>query len=271
MLYHGHEKETGLQMNLPEIKRPLVIAHRGYGSKYPENTLAAFSAAVDVGAAMVELDVTLTRDRKLIVIHDDTLDRTTDGTGMVSQYDLAELKRFDAGSWLGNRFRGERLPTLEEALDAVGDETALNIEIKSIAYEETHHPDTIENQVIDLIYAKNCGNSVLISSFDDRILKNVRRLDTRLPISIISRKTPDKHTFEKWKKLDLFSWHPQYQIVTGRDVALMHKSNIVVFPYTVNAPKDADQLLQMQVDGMFTDDPALMLRHMAEIEHRMDN
>ena len=116
-------------MKFSEIKRPLVIAHRGYREKYPENTLAAFNAAVDAGAPMIELDVSLTKDRKLIVIHDDTLDRTTDGIGPVSEYTLAELKRFDAGSWFGTCFKDEQLPALEEVFDAVGGQVLLNIEI----------------------------------------------------------------------------------------------------------------------------------------------
>ena len=251
-------------MKFSEIKRPLVIAHRGYREKYPENTLAAFNAAVDAGAPMIELDVSLTKDRKLIVIHDDTLDRTTDGIGPVSEYTLAELKRFDAGSWFDTCFKDEQLPALEEVFDAVGGQVLLNIEIKSSAFELKRLPDAIENQVIDLIHSKNCKDSVLISSFNDTILKNIRKLDARVPMGIISRRKSDSHTLERYKKLDLFSWHPERSIVTRQCVELMHKDSIAVFPYTVNAVKEADRLIKMNVDGMFTDDPGLMMRHLTE-------
>ena len=249
-------------MEFSGIGRPLVIAHRGYRGKYPENTLAAFNGAVDAGARMIELDVTLTKDRKLVVIHDDTLDRTTNGAGQVGGHLLSALKRLDAGSWFDTRFKNERLPELEEVFDAVGGRASLNIEIKSSAYEAEQPSDAIEKQVLDLIHSKNCEDSVIISSFNYDVLKNVRRLDTRLPVSIISREKPGKKTLAKYRALDLFSWHPDRGIVTRRDVEEMHKEQIAVFPYTVNAPKDADRLIHMGVDGIFTDDPGLMIHHL---------
>jgi glycerophosphoryl diester phosphodiesterase len=100
-----------MQKSLSELKtakRPLVIAHRGYRTKYPENTLVAFQAAIDVGADMIELDVLLTKDRKMVVIHDESLGRTTNGRGMVSDCTLSQLKALDAGSWFDPCFKEER-------------------------------------------------------------------------------------------------------------------------------------------------------------------
>ena len=101
---------------LENIKRPWVVAHRGYSARYPENTASAFDAAISAGADMIELDVCITKDRVPVVIHDQTLERTTDGAGMVSEFNLSELKKLDAGSWFSPEFKGESIPTLEEIL-----------------------------------------------------------------------------------------------------------------------------------------------------------
>ena len=101
---------------LEKLKRPWVVAHRGYSAQYPENTVSAFEAAIDAGADMIELDVCLTKDRVPVVIHDKTLERTTDGNGLVSELTLSKLKKLDAGSWFSPEFKGLTIPTLEEIL-----------------------------------------------------------------------------------------------------------------------------------------------------------
>ena len=109
----------------------LNIAHRGASGRFPENTLAAFAAAIEAGAQMCELDVQLTRDGAVVVMHDDTVDRTTDGRGAVRGMTLEELKRLDAGVRFGNEFSGERIPTLEEVFALTRGRCGLNIEIKA--------------------------------------------------------------------------------------------------------------------------------------------
>ena len=156
-------------VNIHKIKHfrpPWIIGHRGYPYKYPENTLAAFQAAVAAGVAMIELDVMLSRDRKLVVIHDDTLERTTNGHGAVRNYTLEELKKLDAGSWFDARFADQRLPELSEVLDLAGGLTRVNIEIKAKSYEHRHPPDAIEKQVVAMVQQKNLQEAVLISSFE---------------------------------------------------------------------------------------------------------
>ena len=114
---------------------PIVIAHRGLDETYPENTIIAFKAALEKGMA-IEIDVRGTKDEELVVVHDDTVDRTTDGSGSVANMTLAELKALDAGSWWGEEFSGERIPTLMETFDAVQQygtaETTLIIEMKTL-------------------------------------------------------------------------------------------------------------------------------------------
>ena len=112
------------------FKRPLIAAHRGFSAQYPENTMASFEAAVQAGAHMIELDVTLSRDEEVVVIHDDTVDRTSDGSGPVRAFTLRELKQLDAGRWFQPRFSGEKIPALKEVLAAFKDRIWINIEIK---------------------------------------------------------------------------------------------------------------------------------------------
>src|SRR5579872_4989688 len=113
----------------------LNIAHRGSSGTHPENTLAAFLAAADEGAQMCELDVQATRDGAVVVIHDETIDRTTDGHGAVAQLTLAEIQRFDAGAKFGAKFASQRIPTLDEVMRATRGKLGLNIEIKEGAVE----------------------------------------------------------------------------------------------------------------------------------------
>ena len=234
---------------------PWVIAHRGYRKKYPENTLAAFQAAVEAGAPMFELDVMFSRDRKPVVIHDATLERTTNGHGAVNDYTLEELKQLDAGSWFDGQFADQRLPELSEVLDLVNGRTRVNIEIKANAYEPHHPPDAIEKQVVALVKQKKLQDSVLISSFDIDILVQIASLENPPAIALISKTPAGKRVVEICTRLKVFSWHPDHQIVTRPQVDMMHAAGLKVFPYNVDTFEDYGKLIDMQADGVITDDP----------------
>ncbi|MEW5822068.1 MAG: glycerophosphodiester phosphodiesterase family protein, partial [Cyanobacteriota bacterium] len=140
-----------------KANNPLIIAHRGFSAQAPENTIAAFDAAIKSGVPFIELDVTLTKDGELIIIHDDTLDRTTNGKGLVSEFTLEELKKLDAGEWFCREFKGEQLPTLSEVLDRYGNKIAINIEIKS-----QNDPDTpIVDKVVEMVKNKKLESAVV--------------------------------------------------------------------------------------------------------------
>ena len=173
-------------MKATSFTPPWIIAHRGFKKKYPENTLVAFQAAMDAGVPMIELDVTLSRDRKLVVIHDATLDRTTNGHGSVHDHTLEELKQLDAGSWFHSDFAEQHLPELGEVLELVNGRVITNIEIKSNAYEAHHPADAIEKQVVDLVKQKKALDAVLISSFKAEILRQISEMDDRPPLALIS-------------------------------------------------------------------------------------
>ena len=234
---------------------PWIVAHRGFKKKYPENTLIAFQAAMDAGVPMIELDVTLSRDRKLVVIHDATLERTTNGHGPIHDYTLEELKQLDAGSWFHSDFADQRLPELGEVLELVNGRVITNIEIKSHAYEPHHPPDAIEKQVVEMVKKKNLQNSILISSFDGNVLGQISLMENPPQIALISKSPLERNTVEICKRLNTFSWHPAQQIVTPRQVTKLRAASIRIFPYNVDTLEDCARMIGLKVDGVITDDP----------------
>jgi glycerophosphoryl diester phosphodiesterase len=237
-----------------------IIGHRGYPAKYPENTLAAFQGALAAGVKMIELDVMLSRDRRLVVIHDERLERTTNGKGAVADHTLAELKRLDAGSWFDGAFAGQQLPELGEVLDLVNGRTYANIEIKSSAYEPHHPPDAVEKQVVELLRQKQMLDTVLVSSFDVNILEQLAAMKAAPAIAFISEEPADTDTLEMCTRLNAFSWHPDCKIVAKTQVEMMHAHGINVFPWTVNEIEDFNAMRDMKVEGVITNDPMLAAR-----------
>lgn len=236
---------------------PWVIGHRGFAARYPENTLVAFQAAMDAGVPMIELDVTLSRDRKLVVIHDATLERTTNGHGSVHDYTLEELKQLDAGSWFHSDFADQRLPELGEVLKLVNGRVITNIEIKSHAYEPHHPPDAIEKQVLALVKQKKVLDAVLISSFNADILAQISEMADRPALALISSNSADDHTIKLCENLNTFSWHPDHQIVTDDQVKVMQGAGLRILPYGVETPQEYARMADLKVDGVITDDPLL--------------
>jgi len=252
--------ERPVKKSLSELrttKKPLIIAHRGYRAQYPENTLVAFQAAIDAGADMIELDVLLSKDRKIVVIHDESLDRTTDGQGAVSDYTLSELKALDAGIWFDSRFKGERLPTLGEVLDIVNERIPMNIEIKKSAYEPHHPPDAIEKQIVDLVARKNAVENVLISSFEWLVLERFAAMKESPAIALLSSYREEDIPLELCEKLGAFSWHPSALALKQEHVRKMHEAGLLVLPYHVDTPEDMARMMEMDVDGLIVDDPRL--------------
>lgn len=241
--------------NIKHFSPPWIIAHRGYRQKYPENTPAAFQAAVAAGVPMIELDVMFSRDRKPVVIHDATLERTTNGHGAVNDFTLEELKQLDAGSWFDPQFADQRLPELSEVLDLASNRARVNIEIKAHAYEDHHPPDAIEKQVVAVVKQKNMRDSVLISSFEIDFLVQIASMEDPPAIALISHTPTSKRIVDICAYLKVFSWHPDYKIVTPRRVDMMHTAGLKVFPYNVDTFEEYMRMIDMQVDGVITDDP----------------
>ena len=242
-------------MKMKRLRYPLIIAHRGYSLRYPENTLTAFEKAIESGVQMIELDVTLTRDRKLLVIHDETLDRTTNGRGRVADHTLAELKGLDAGGWFADRFSGEPIPTLAEVLAGVAGRVAVNIEIKPETYEAHHPEDAVERQVWNLLRNQNVLGDVLVSSFDFRVLSEIARMERPPALACLTEGAADDGIFDACQKIGAFSWNVDYRHLNRTRVEKAHGLGLRVFAYTVNSPREIMVLIEMGVDGIFTDDP----------------
>lgn len=156
----------------------LVIAHRGASGRAPENTLASFEQAIAIGVDGIELDVHLTRDGQLVIIHDQNLARTTDGQGLVHEHTLAELKALDAGSWFGPAFAGERIPTLEEVLVRVAGRVPLQVEIKG-------RTEGVTEATIAALRAHGLLDTTLMTSFHLDLLPLVRALAPRVRIGAL--------------------------------------------------------------------------------------
>lgn len=242
-----------------KFRPPWIIAHRGFRAKYPENTLIAFQAALDAGVTMIELDVMHTRDSKLVVMHDKTLDRTTNGRGPVNSYFLRELKKLDAGSWFNPAFASQYVPELKEVLELVQGRALINIEIKQEPDDIPRPSDAIEEQVVELVNQKNARDTVLISSFDRAVLERIRLLKNPPALALISRDPADSSTIAICKRLKIFSWHPNHAILSQEQVNLMHSAGIRVFPYNADTPEEVERMFGMQVDGIISNDPLFVI------------
>ena len=245
--------------NDPAGRRPWVVAHRGFRARCPENTLAAFRAAIAAGADMIELDVTLSRDRQPVVIHDDTLDRTTDGHGPVADFTTAQLKTLDAGRWYDSAFAGEPIPLLSEVMPLIKGRIQLNIEIKPTAVEDPAPEDAIERQVVAMTQRCSILESVIISSFDWRCIQRISRLAVKPRLALLSDRTRIGDLLQAADKTGAFSWHPNHRRLTAADAAAARAAGLKVLPYTVNTVEAIGRCLAIGVDGIITDDPRLAL------------
>jgi glycerophosphoryl diester phosphodiesterase len=249
---------------LSDIRRPLLIGHRGYPARFPENTLAAFSGAIAAGCDMVELDVTLTRDRRVVVIHDDTLDRTTSGTGPVGERTLAEVRGLDAGSWFDPRFAGERVPLLTEVIELTAGRCMLNIEIKASAFEAGYPADAVERQVVAQVVDGAATDRAILSSFDRRILERIARMPAPPALAFISDTGTDPDTLALLRSIQAFSWHPRHTVLTREQVDRAHAEGLKVYAWTINTRTEAESLLRLGADGLICNEMKAFPRERAQ-------
>ena len=242
-------------MNLSELPRLAIVGHRGACAYAPENTLASFELALRQGADAIELDAKLTADGQVVVIHDQTVDRTTGQHGEVRALTLADLKKLDAGSHFDVAFRGEPIPTLEEVFDAVGKRTFINVELTNYASVT----DSLPEKVAELIRRHKLSGRVFFSSFNPIALYRARRLLPEVPIGLLALGGSKGSLARSFlgRLLAYQSLHPWVGDVTPELVKSTHKHGCKMLVWTVNQVEDMRQLFQMGVDGIFTDDPVL--------------
>lgn len=228
-------------------KRPLVIAHRGASKAAPENTMAAFEQAVAMKSDMIELDTQRTKDGHFVVIHDRTLQRTTNGKGRVADHTLDELRTLDAGSWFDESFAGEPIPTLADVLKAMKSRCAVNIEIKNLPYPD----EGVEQALVDLLEEVNFPTEdIIVSSFDHLCLKRLSDIAPSLATAMLFGHVPSSLS-----GLDTKTLHPHWQVIRPEFVEWVRETGQKVNVYTVDSPKRWEKLIEVGIDGIITNCP----------------
>src|SRR5258706_6609483 len=225
----------------------MVIAHRGASSSAPENTLAAFDLALEMGTRHLELDVELTRDGHVVVIHDDTVDRTTDGSGPVTAHTLDEVRRLEAGRWFGAAFAGERIPTYEDVLVRYHGRAHLHTEIKGRA-------PGLSGRTVDLIRRHGMESEVTLTSFQRVRLEEVRAYAPELPTGWLVRDVSDD-TIAEARRLGLVQVCPRATSVTRQLVERLHGKGFLVRAWGVATEELMLHAVDAGVDGMTVDFP----------------
>lgn len=221
----------------------LKIAHRGAKAYEPENTLQAFQKALDLNSDGIELDVHLSSDEQIIVIHDETIDRTTNGKGLVNSFSLAELKSF----LIDGKYQ---IPTLNEVFDLVDKKCLINIELKGLAT-----PNKVVALIEEYISEKNWNyNNFIISSFDWNMLQETSNLNPNIPIGVLTEEDLSK-ALAFAEKIKAKAIHPDFQLLNTENVSEMQKKGFLVLPWTVNSKEDIQKVKNYKVNGIISDNP----------------
>ncbi|MBU8683098.1 glycerophosphodiester phosphodiesterase [Bacillus haynesii] len=229
-----------------------IIAHRGASAYAPENTFAAFEKAVKLGADFIELDVQLTKDGKLAVIHDDKVDRTTNGTGFVREYTMNELEKLDAGSWFGPEFQGEKIPSLEAVLEKYQNKTGLLIEIKSSKTQPG-----IEKATGQLISRFDHSMNTIVQSFDAGAMRALHHMYPSIPAAVLIRPRFGMLPRGRLRQIASFARYVSLKatMVSPFLIKSIHSCDLKALAWTVNGQKTGRRLKSWKIDGIITDYP----------------
>ncbi|EMY77909.1 glycerophosphodiester phosphodiesterase domain protein [Leptospira weilii serovar Ranarum str. ICFT] len=271
--------------NRNDLKRPLVFAHRGFSGEFPENTMIAFQKAIQAKADLIELDVTLSEDREVVVIHDDDLDRTTKLVGNVRKFEAEILNELDAGSWFSRKFRKQKVPLLKDVLRLIQrSKTDLNIEIKSTALDfyglsqdsnlplqRNPNPQTpttfvyenessIEYLILSLLDRFQLLPRIVVSSFSWECLERIRNLNPEIKLGVLvgdgSGDVSEAIVFGE--KIKAWSIHPSTEDASQENLRLISEKNFLSVVYTVNEVEEMKRFLDRGADGLFTNFPKSM-------------
>jgi glycerophosphoryl diester phosphodiesterase len=243
---------------LTSLTQPVIFAHRGASAHAPENTLAAFELALEQGADAVELDVKLSADGHVVVIHDATVDRTTGAHGRVKDMSLAELRALSAGSFFSSRYSTEKIPMLEEVFESLGKKLFINVELTNYNTPRDH----LVESVCILVKKFSLQKHVLFSSFYASNLSKAHSYLPEVPCGLLAL----NGWLGAWARSFGFAFgkyaalHPNLVDVTREQIQRVHRLKGRVHIWTVNLEADIRRLFSWGVDGIFTDDPGLAVR-----------
>lgn len=231
--------------------RPLIIGHRGAAGEAPENTLASFALALRQGAEAIELDIHFSADGEIVVCHDATVNRTTDGAGAIAELTVPELKKLDAGRWFDGRFAGEPLPLLDEVFAMIPSEIMINVEIKC------PYSPRLEERFLELLKQYSRLESVVVSSFDHKTLLRLKHAEPRLRIGLLyTANFADHRKMAEATGMEVYSLHPYFRLIEPEDVKDAVEHGLQVYPYTLNEPTDLQWAVNAGMSGIITDYPA---------------
>jgi glycerophosphoryl diester phosphodiesterase len=245
------------------MNKPLNLGHRGASAAAPANTLAAFRLALESGADGFELDVQLSADDELVVIHDYSVDHTTDGSGLVRQKTLAELKMLDAGARFSPRFAGERIPTLREVFAMAGKGAFINVEVKTTSPRGTG----LEPRLIALIREFGLGERLVVSSFNPFALWRMRRLAPDLRLALLYADDLPAYLRDRW--LAFLSHpnalNPKYTMATADHVRWAQAHGYDLFVWTVDDEAEMRRLASLGVTGIISNQPNVLKKVLSEL------
>jgi glycerophosphoryl diester phosphodiesterase len=220
----------------------LIVAHRGAAAYEPENTVRSFEKAFQLGADFVELDIRLSKDGVLVIIHDEVVDRTTNGSGFVRNLTLNQLKLLDAG-------KGGKIPTLNEVLERFNEE-------KHKFFIEAKEPG-LEEKLLKTIVEHEAQNRVTVTSFYHNVLKKIKERRKDIKLGVISACQPvNPEKLAKDAKANILL--PKFQYVDNKVVKRAHKNSLNIIPWTINNKQDAEKMININVDGIVTDKPDIL-------------
>lgn len=236
-----------------KVQKPLIIAHRGASAEAPENTLSAFKLAVEQQCDAIELDLHMSADGELIVCHDYTINRTTNGEGAISELTTKQLKKVDASYRFAETYAGEQIPLLDEVFDVVPRHIMINVEMKN------DYGQKVQPKLLDLLYRTNRLDTVVISSFNHKSLYELKLLEPSIKVGLLYGEPIVHH----WKMAEtfgmpLYSLHPSHTAINQQDIAVAIAHGLQVYPYTINHEDVIRKYIEWGASGIITDFPARM-------------
>lgn len=247
----------------------LIVAHRGSSGSAPENTLAAFRKAIADGADGIELDVRLTRDGELVVLHDQRINRTTNGRGKIWDLTLAEMRQFDAGSWYAKKFSRERIPTLREVLDLLPQHFLLNIEVKTDGQPRARQ--RLSESLARLLREEKSAGRVVVSSFDHKFLKRFHQLAPAIRIGALYLPLRDfrKKPSRMCRSIGATAFICSNAQLNARIATDVLNEGLALACYGVNRRQDVEKVLALGASILITDYPKEIRNQMSEVRNQV--